>query len=173
MDVWLPTHLNKIKNSVLFNSILQSKKMDIQPAQESQRVFQSPLVKSSQYGFSCQDQHFTMTTVCFSDSISFHSLLSYYHPAKLVFYVFKHDYFSLHLGLDTLAIHGPTNSNSSVTSPLPGHFWEEVLPERMIYFKSPLFYLFICLFICFFIQHSNLFAALITVRSPTPFFNVL
>lgn len=32
-----------------------------------------------------------MVTVCFPDSISFHSLLSPYYPATLVFfYVFKH-----------------------------------------------------------------------------------
>lgn len=77
----------------------------------------------------------------------FISSLSYYHPAKLVFfYVFIHDYFILPLGLGTwypcylnLAIHDATNSNPSVRFPLAGHFCEEVLPERMIYFKSPLF----------------------------------
>ena len=39
MNVWLPTELNEIKNSVMFNSTVKLKKIGIWAAWESSRVF--------------------------------------------------------------------------------------------------------------------------------------
>lgn len=173
MDIWLPTDLGKIKNSGCSAPPGVERNGHMGSLGE---LSTSSLVKSSPYGFSCQDQHFTVVIVCFPDSISFHSLLSHYHPATLVFvYVFKHAWFSLHLCLD---IGYSPYSNLAILYPAhQSDFHLQVTSIRRQYPKGDLYYisiiLFICMFMCLFIQHRNLFAALTTVCGRAPFCYVL